>query len=196
VCDISDAQECGATGALRLLAAAGSHPRDWPAVPIAVATSDRAVRNTLRSKPLGEHLMVVESRQLALDAVLRTCAPTVATTTLAPHPTAPRGARDFVSRTLLDQHLGRRIPAASVVISELVTNAMIHAGTDIDVSLAVGDNALRLTVRDRCPTLPRLPGQPLGLRGRGMAIVETLSRSCGVLPTAQGGKAVWSVLDA
>jgi hypothetical protein len=89
VCDISDTQECGATGALRALASTGSNPRDWPAVPVAVATTDSAVREALSSKPLAEHLMVIESRRLALAAVLRTRRPTMASLRLDPHPAAP-----------------------------------------------------------------------------------------------------------
>jgi anti-sigma regulatory factor (Ser/Thr protein kinase) len=49
---------------------------------------------------------------------------------------------------LLEHRLGRRIPAAGLVISELVSNAMVHAGTNIDLSLAVAHDALRLSVRD------------------------------------------------
>jgi hypothetical protein len=36
----------------------------------------------------------------------------------------------------------------------------------------------------------------LDLRGRKLTVVAGLSRAFGVLPTADGGKAVWAVLDA
>jgi len=47
--------------------------------------------------------------------------------------------------------LGRVISSASLVVSELVTNSTIHAGTDIALSVAWNAGALRLTVRDNSP---------------------------------------------
>jgi hypothetical protein len=70
----------------------------------------------------------------------------------APHLTVPRAASDFVTGSLGDRRLGRLTPTACLVVGELVTNAMTHTGTDIELSVAVHHDALRLTVRDRCPT--------------------------------------------
>jgi hypothetical protein len=50
-------------------------------------------------------------------------------------PDRARVAREFVTRTLMDWHLGRVIPFASTVISELVASSSINAGADIDVSV-------------------------------------------------------------
>jgi hypothetical protein len=195
VCDISGTWECGATGALRLLATAGAHSRYWPGIPVAVACRDPQVRETLRGKPLADHLIVSPSRRLALAAILRTRGPQVASLGMAPHPTAPRAASDFVSGFLQDLRLGPLTQTACLVASELVTNAVVHAGTDIELSVAVHHEALRLTVRDRCPTPPRRRAPSPGAHRHGLAIVAGLSTACGVLPTADGGKAVWVVLD-
>ncbi len=195
VCDISDTWDCGATGALRLLATAGAHSRYWPGIPVAVACRDPQVRQTLRAKPLADHLIVTQSRRIALAAILRTRSPQVVSLALTAHPTAPRAARDFVSEFLLDRGLGPLIQTARLVITELVTNAMIHAGTDIELSVAVHHDALRLTVRDRCPTPPRRSAPASGSGRHGLAIIAGLSTACGVLPTVDGGKAVWVVLD-
>lgn len=195
-CDLSAVQECAAPGALRVLASAGRHLRDWPGIPVAVASPDASVRDDLRRKPLGGHLLVTESVRLALSTVLETAAPVAQSLRLAPHPTAPRASRDFVSRTLLDWQLGPRIPTACLVVSELVTNAMVHAGTDIDLSLAAHRGILRVTVRDHGAGLPLHLVAPVGLHGRGLAVVAGLSRGWGVLPTAGGGKVVWAVIDS
>jgi len=82
------------------------------------------------------------------------------------------------------------------VISQLVTNSTIHAGTDIDLSIAWNMEALRLTVRDTSPDLPRQRHPHLGVHGRGTSLVQALSRTFGVLPTADSGKVVWDVLNA
>ena len=114
----------------------------------------------------------------------------------APHPTAPRASRDFVTRTLLDWGLGPLVPCACLVLSELVTNSTVYAGTDIAVSVGWSLGALRLGVRDNSPDLPRQHHSQFDVHGRGLSVVAGLSRAFGVLPTAEGGKVVWAVLNA
>ncbi|HEY8619069.1 MAG TPA: hypothetical protein VIM01_03220 [Dermatophilaceae bacterium] len=196
VCNLSATLEDSQPDAVEMLAMAGRHVRDWPATPVAVASPDPRVRETLSAHPLGGHLIVAAAMLTALSAVLSTRTPVVEWLRLAPHPTAPRASRDFVSRTLLDWGLGRVIPSASLVVSELVTNSTMYAGTDISVSVVWNKGALRLTVRDNSPRLPHLRHSALDLHGRGLTIVAGLSRAFGVLPTSDGGKVVWAVLDA
>jgi hypothetical protein len=196
VCDLSAVFDDEAPGAMRLLAAAGRHVRDWPGIPVAVACPDEQVRNNLRSKPLGEHLLVTASVRLALSSILRSPTTVVQSLRLTPHPTSPRAARDFVSRTLLDWQLGQRIPIACLLVSELATNAMLHAGTAYDVSLAAHLQDLRVSVRDHSPGMSMPHGEHLDLNGRGVTLLADLSRAWGVLPAADGGKIVWAVLDA
>jgi len=196
VCDLSGVLEGPETVALEVLATAGRHVRDWPGIPVAVASPDPQVRETLRAHPLGGHLVVTASLFSAVTAVLATLALDVERLRLAPHPTAPRASREFVTRTLLDWRLSRFIAFASLVVSELVASSSVNAGTDIDLSVAWNLDALRLTVRDHGPGLPGQPQSPLSLRGRGLTVVAGLSRAFGVLPAEDGGKAVWAVLEA
>jgi anti-sigma regulatory factor (Ser/Thr protein kinase) len=196
VCDLSLVFEGAEPGAVEVLATAGRHVRDWPTIPVAVACPDPQVRAALRAHPLGGHLIVTASTLPAVSAVLVTPHPAVEWLRLAPHPTAPRASRDFVERTLLDWGLGPLIPSASLVVSELVTNATINAGTDITVSVSSNLGALRLTVRDHSPDLPHERSYQQNVHGRGLFVVAGLSRAVGVLPTADGGKVVWAVLNA
>lgn len=184
VCDLS-ALLVADRDAVEVLATAGRHVRDWPGMPIAVVCQDDRLREALGAHPLGGHLILASSLFAAMSAVLASPTLTVATLRLAPHPTAPRAAREFVTRTLLDWRLGRVIPFASLVVSELVASSTVHAGTPIEVSVVWNHGAIRLTVRDCGP-----------LGGRGLTVVEGLSRAFGVLPTADGGKVVWAVLEA
>jgi hypothetical protein len=195
VCDLSSVVEGADPSAVQMLATAGRHVRDWPAIPVAVACPDPRVREALRVHPLGGNLIVTESMLTAVSAVLATPIPAVTWLRLAPHPTAPRASRDFVTRTLTDWDLGPLIPSACLVISELVTNSTIHARTDIELSLAWSLGMLRLTVRDHSAKLPRPRKTHLGLHGRGLTIVAGFSHAFGVLPTTEGGKVVWAVLD-
>ena len=196
VCDLSAVLEGAEQVALEVLATAGRHVRDWPGIPVAVASPDRSVREALAAHPLGGHLIVTESLFSAVTAVLATPMLDVAWRRLAPHPTAPRASREFVTRTLLDWRLSRVIAFASLVVSELVASSTVNAGTGIDLSVVWYQGALRLTVRDHGPGLPGQRPSSLHLHGRGLTIVAGLSRSFGVLPAADGGKVVWAVLEA
>ncbi len=204
VCDLSAvfegagpaAVEGPGSVAVEALASAGRHGRDWPGIPVAVACPDPQVREALRAHPLGVHLIVTESLFSAVSAVLATPTLAVEWLRLAPHPTARRAAREFVTRTLLDWRLGRAIPFATLVISELVASSSVNAGTEIDLSVSWDLGALRLTVRDHGPSLPRGRHTAIDLHGRRLSVVSGLSRTFGVLPTADGGKVLWAVLEA
>ena len=196
VCDLSAISDGAEAGAIEVLASAGRHVRDWAGTPVAVACPDPRVREALRAQPLGSHLIVTASLFSAVTAVLATPVLTVEWLRLAPHPTAPRASREFITRTLLDWRLGRVSPFASLVISELVASSTINAGTNIDVSVAWSLGALRLTVRDHGPGLPGQRPSTIYLHGRRLTVVAGLSRTFGVLPTDDGGKVVWAVLEA
>jgi hypothetical protein len=197
VCDLTALIEDVEPGALEMLATAGRHVRDWPGTPVAVACPVRQVRRALSVHPLGSHLVVTESMFTAVSAVLATPTLVVQQLRLAAHPTAPRAAREFVTRTLLDWQLDRISPFASLVASELVTSSSIGAGTDIDLTLTWNLGALRLTVADHGPALPGQRPSSLDLHGRGLtAVVAGRSRTFGVLPAADGGRVIWAVLEA
>ena len=163
---------------------------------MAVACSDPLVCEALEAHPVGGYLIVKESLFSAVSAVLAVPAVAVESLGLAPHPTAPRGSREFVTRTLLDWRLGRAIPFATLVVGELVASSSVNTGTQIEVSVAWSLGALRLSVRDHGPGLPSRPSDALSLQGRRRVVVAGLSRAFGVMPAEDGGKVVWAVLDA
>ena len=196
VCDLSAVLEGAGADAVDLLASAGRHVRDWPGIPVAVACPDPLVRAALTAHPLGVHLVVTESVLEGLAAVRSTPIPDVEHLRLAPRPSSSRASQDFIARILRGWGLGPLIPSASLVVSELVSNSMIHAGTEIDLCVAWNLGALHLTVRDHGPCQQRQRYSELDLHGRGLSIVADLARALGALPTADGGKVVWAVLDA
>jgi len=87
-----------------------------------------------------------------------------------------------------------RIPAA-VVATELVFNAIRHAGTPCRLTLTLHRYGLRISVRDRRPPseadLVSIRAQDESCHG--LAVVASLARSWGVIPQP-GGKTVWAVL--
>ncbi len=85
----------------------------------------------------------------------------------------------------------------TLVASELIGNAIRHAGGDRDawvVLWVVQDGGVTVSVEDPSHDLPvrRNPG-PDATSGRGLAIVDTLSQDWGVEHTARG-KRVWATV--
>ena len=113
--------------------------------------------------------------------------------TLSSGPTAAREGR-----RLLAEHVGRwrlgtpALDTASLVISELATNAMLHGAPPITVSLRPGNGVLFIEVADGGRYRPhRRVAGPLDEGGRGLELVQALSRQWGVRPRL-GGKVVWA----
>ncbi|MGH2881456.1 MAG: MEDS domain-containing protein [Solirubrobacteraceae bacterium] len=111
-------------------------------------------------------------------------------------PDAPFAARRFVAGVLA----GRRQtdPAAAqdvqLVVSELATNAVIHAGTPFSVSVCFDGSTIRISVHDWSSTAPVVrDAAPSALSGRGLRLVDAVTRDWGV-ESASDGKTVWAEL--
>lgn len=111
-----------------------------------------------------------------------------------PDPRHVADARHFVGWRLQENGLSRHVDVVSLVVSELATNAVLHAATPFTVTLERGTRGLRLAVRDGSQGIPFGPASMpwTHSRGRGLRIVEALSSSWGVT-TQDGGKCVWAV---
>jgi anti-sigma regulatory factor (Ser/Thr protein kinase) len=115
------------------------------------------------------------------------------TRSFPPEAAAVAEVRSFVaasvkgSRSLVDD--------ACLVVSELATNAVLHARTPFRVAVDQRDDAVRLVVLDGSPRRPiASDAAPATTTGRGLQIVDALARAWGVEPAADG-KAVWAELD-
>lgn len=102
-------------------------------------------------------------------------------------------ARRFVRGRLESHNLRYLMDDIELVVSELATNAMVHAQTPFDVTLHAFERTVLLEVHDGSPSSPfRVAGRALDTGGRGIAIVEELSRDWGVDAGTDGGKSVWA----
>ncbi|MEU5094670.1 SpoIIE family protein phosphatase [Streptomyces sp. NPDC020996] len=131
--------------------------------------------------------------------------------TLPPGPDAPRSARDLVRAALTEAARAGRpgtgylterlVEDVLVVVSELVTNAVVHAGTEVEVVCRAEEatGAVVVEVSDRHPS--RAPRDPVTEPaheteyGRGLHLVATLAESWGVT-FRRGAKTVWARLPA
>lgn len=110
-------------------------------------------------------------------------------------PVSVRDARRFLRAFLADRRRDDLIEAAELALSEIATNAVLHAHTGFALALALGDDgALRVEVADDNPQLPlRRDHRDQATTGRGMLLVEAVSCAYGV--QARGnGKTVWFVV--
>ena len=108
-------------------------------------------------------------------------------------PASAADARRFVGRHLGEHGLGHLVDDIQLVVSELVTNALVHAGTPFGLSMEVVEDSIVVRVWDGSDVSPFVVAAPgLDLCGRGMTIVDALSREWGVTAGPQGGKSVWA----
>ncbi|WFE26155.1 ATP-binding protein [Solwaraspora sp. WMMD791] len=116
---------------------------------------------------------------------------------LAPHPRSPGTARRLIEAACRSWQLTALLDEAMVVGSELVGNAVEHAGTELDVTTTRQAGAIRISVRDRAAQLPtpanRTGSSHTGRRGRGLAIIEALANDWGYAAMPDG-KSVWAAL--
>jgi len=86
--------------------------------------------------------------------------------------------------------------AAEQALSEIVTNAILHARTDIEVSVELAaDGFVRVEVSDGNPQLPvQRNYAEQATTGRGMQLVATMTHECGVEAQGADGKTVWFVV--
>ncbi|WP_327353012.1 SpoIIE family protein phosphatase [Streptomyces sp. NBC_01304] len=108
-------------------------------------------------------------------------------------------ARGFVRDTLQGWGYSDIIDDAVVLTSELVTNAVVHAGTTADVRCLRTEDAVRIEVADRYPEreIPLQPGRytaPDREGGRGLQLCAAIAGRWGVEYTSTH-KQVWFQLD-
>ena len=110
---------------------------------------------------------------------------------LAGEPTSPARARRLVADALSEWHCDHLADEALLLTSELVTNAVLHGGSEVDVTVSNRGATVRVEVSDDdagsvAPVAPSL----FSTSGRGLGLVAALSLAWGVSPR-RAGKSVW-----
>ncbi|MFJ3496405.1 PAS domain S-box protein [Streptomyces sp. NPDC086091] len=116
------------------------------------------------------------------------------TTVLEAVPASVRAGRTFLSETLAAWQCADRADDALLLLSETLTNAVVHAEGPVDVHLHRTATDLTVEVGDRSPRVPQpRPAAEEEESGRGLLLVRALSDSWGVRPTDEG-KTTWFTL--
>jgi anti-sigma regulatory factor (Ser/Thr protein kinase) len=93
-------------------------------------------------------------------------------------------------------HPPAHIDAVELMVSELATNSVKHAHSDFKVSIIDSGGEIRVEVRDTGRGRPVLQSPtPIEPSGRGLRIVEALSRAWGTVDSPHG-KTVWFTLPS
>lgn len=108
-------------------------------------------------------------------------------------PTARRFVRDLMrdSDTIAD------VDTASLLVTEIVTNAVLHALTPMTLRVQVGTELVRIEVQDGSVLPPRLHTfSASAATGRGLRLLQSLAMRWGVRPEPPTGKVVWFEVGA
>jgi anti-sigma regulatory factor (Ser/Thr protein kinase) len=125
-----------------------------------------------------------------------------ATLQLVPALRAPRAARAFVTETLTAWDVqADEVEAAKLVVSELVTNAVLHSpeSATISLDLRLTDGAVRVLVTDGGLAEPKRRAPPdasTAESGRGVRLFDAFTERWGTESHGRDGKTVWCELRA
>ncbi len=104
-------------------------------------------------------------------------------------------ARRFVTSALKDLLDPATLSDAELAVSELVTNGLLHADTEMTLRLTSANHSVRIEVEDELKAGPIRPIASVNsMTGRGLALVEQIVKNMGVTRTATG-KIVWCELS-
>jgi len=108
-------------------------------------------------------------------------------------PSSPARARRFVVHTLDGSFPRDVIESAALLVSELATNVVLHAGTPMRLSIESDRAGVRVEVADESTALPVMRIQRDSAEaGRGLVLVDRIARAWGVERLHKGnGKVVW-----
>jgi anti-sigma regulatory factor (Ser/Thr protein kinase) len=128
----------------------------------------------------------------ALAASCSTCVP--ARCVLPASRTAPSLARGFLQRWACPDHLAN-FEDALLLVSELVTNALIHGVPPIRLTMRCADSRTIVRVSDsgHQPILLQHPVAADAVSGRGLRLLEVVATDWGVDTDARG-QSVWFTL--
>jgi DNA-binding NarL/FixJ family response regulator len=115
--------------------------------------------------------------------------------TFPPERSSAAAARHFATAALERWACGELVDTTNLLVSELVGNAVLHAGTDVEIDLRLFPDRIRVEVSDRSPTqVRRRDATDEDTSGRGSELIDLLARAWG-LTGRPDGKCIWFELD-
>jgi serine phosphatase RsbU (regulator of sigma subunit)/anti-sigma regulatory factor (Ser/Thr protein kinase) len=157
--------------------------------PGADAVSERVLQAMLAGEPRSDDVCLLCAWAMPAEATVEFA--------LQPDPASSRVARRHVGWVLEDWGVEDLVEPAALLVSELVTNAVVHVGADIRLRVQRLPEGVRVTVFDGSPdtvAARRRAVPPESPSGRGLLIVDNVADRWGVEPS-RSGKQVWFELS-
>ncbi|MFC7495976.1 MULTISPECIES: ATP-binding protein [unclassified Nocardioides] len=204
VCDLSAVTWLDPVCVAVWVAAQWSAP--WPGPVIWLAGARGQPAEALRATGAARYLALADSAEGAMAQQLREPPVRRERLALAPAPTAPGRARRFAADVLARWRVPDLTDEVTLIVSELVTNGLEHADSDIELRLECRQGLLHIAVRDRGSPDPRPRStdaaggatsdttDAIQERGRGLQIVQALAAASGQTAAPAGGRIYWATL--
>jgi anti-sigma regulatory factor (Ser/Thr protein kinase) len=101
-------------------------------------------------------------------------------------------ARRFLRDLMIDSNTVADLDIATLLVTEIVTNAVLHALAPMTLCVEIDTDLVRVEVRDGSQLPPRVHAfSATAATGRGLRLLEDLAARWGVRPEPGGGKVVW-----
>ena len=213
ICDLSRLQEMDPSCAAVFTSVVNHPASSWPETNLLVCCAQPEVAATFERLGMPKFLAMYPTVRDALDHAQSRPPYLRAELPLGPSVTAPAVARRFVHDTcwrwrvhaaedpsdeLAGLWVDELVDRAMLVVSELVTNAVVHTHGPLRLRVELVSERLHLAVADQSPRLLGLaarPGDPDAEGGRGLLVVDQLASSWGMQHPPEGGKVIWCVLE-
>jgi anti-sigma regulatory factor (Ser/Thr protein kinase) len=201
---VVDVSDCSAAqpAALTVFARVMRHDARLPSVAVSLGGADPSFFTNGSRAALG-NVPVYATAEAATAAAAETRrALKRVSYSATPEPGAPARARAVIGEACRSWGMPQLATPAALVVSELVTNAIVHAHGPVLMEGTLRGRFVHIRVHDTSTREP-VPGPPLEERnplrdhGRGLRLVERHCSAWGFLPKADGsGKLVWATLRA
>jgi anti-anti-sigma regulatory factor len=186
VIDLSEVSACTPT-ALAVFRALAREAARWPVIPMLLCAPSPAVSAAVRPTSPPIHPSVeIAAAQLGHGPATPTLVDD-----LLPVVGAARRAREVVTEACVRWDLPHLVGPACIAVSELVNNAVEHAGTMITLRVSLRPRSLLVAVQDGSPRPPVLGGPGPRDATRGLRLVDAEAATWGHVATTDG-KVVWA----
>jgi anti-anti-sigma regulatory factor len=182
--------------ALTVLAAVARDSERWPGTRFAVGGAQAAFAESATRMGVTRNVTVCpDCDDAAVELNRMVSAPPRREVRLEPDRFAPGLAREAVHEFCQDLRVRRGADTAQLVVSELVTNAVVHAGTPIRLTLRLVLGDLDIAVRDDANGTVRITDDDPDavFTGRGLRLVDALASRWGSFYPDEG-KVVWATV--
>jgi LuxR family maltose regulon positive regulatory protein len=172
------------------------HPAlGWPGTALVLCGAQPAVAEILMHQGVTRRLALYPSLDQALAHASARPSWLREQLALAPVPTAARDGRAFVREVCDRWGLQQLADPASLLASELLALAMLHAGTTMELRVELRGSWLHVAVHDQDPDLlGLLVAREEGDRRLSLLIMDQVATSWGVRQDGAGGKTAWCAL--